>query len=360
MAEGRMLKKKISLNQELADLKNDTHRLLFTWALAHADVEGRLSGEARVFKATVCPLLEDIKTSHIDEFFLDAQALGLIEYYEIGGRRFISFPGFKENQKLNPSREASSKIPASTGEIKEQKIIGKYGYYGAGWEKRKDEIRERDKVCRICSKTPEENQRALEVHHLKPFKDFMGDHEAANHEDNLVALCQICHLKIRVLNEESVRTQCGLHDYSPQVKLSKDKLKEAIYARSTGEEPPNKTPPKSPVGHFEEKLKTTDEPLFQELLLAAQDPILQTIQFNAHQFIQRNKAKHPRAILHAIDQVRRAAHKGIPVKPWPYAEKILRVESKNYTEAEAITGHLVIKDAMAKMYPRQKEVQDEN
>ena len=56
MADGRMLKKKISLNEAVADLANDSHRLLFTWGIAHLDVEGRITGSLRgrrIFVATV-------------------------------------------------------------------------------------------------------------------------------------------------------------------------------------------------------------------------------------------------------------------------------------------------------------------
>jgi hypothetical protein len=60
MAEGRMLKRKISLNEALADLANDSHRLLFTWGIAHLDVEGRITGSPRGFKALVAPLLDHI------------------------------------------------------------------------------------------------------------------------------------------------------------------------------------------------------------------------------------------------------------------------------------------------------------
>jgi hypothetical protein len=60
MADGRMLKKKISLNEALADLANDSHRLFFTWGIAHLDVEGRITGSSRGFKALVVPLLDHI------------------------------------------------------------------------------------------------------------------------------------------------------------------------------------------------------------------------------------------------------------------------------------------------------------
>jgi len=69
--------------------------------------------------------------------------------------------------------------------------------YGPGWKNRRAEIRKRDLVCRACSKTPEMNGAALQIHHLKPYR-FRG----SNQPSNLVALCESCHHMI-----EAVTTQ---------------------------------------------------------------------------------------------------------------------------------------------------------
>lgn len=62
--------------------------------------------------------------------------------------------------------------------------------YGPNWKKIKALVRERDEVCRQCGKTPAENGRALDVHHLNPFR-FSGD----NSLENLIALCRSCHMR---------------------------------------------------------------------------------------------------------------------------------------------------------------------
>jgi 5-methylcytosine-specific restriction endonuclease McrA len=62
--------------------------------------------------------------------------------------------------------------------------------YGAGWKAIKQAVRDRDGVCRNCGKTSEENGRALDVHHIEPFR-FSGDHSP----ENLVALCRRCHMR---------------------------------------------------------------------------------------------------------------------------------------------------------------------
>jgi len=66
--------------------------------------------------------------------------------------------------------------------------------YGPGWKNRRAEIRARDKNCQACGKTPEQNNHALHVHHLKPYR--LG---GSNHPLNLVALCDTCHHIIEAL-----------------------------------------------------------------------------------------------------------------------------------------------------------------
>jgi len=111
MADGRMLKKKISLNEAMADLANDSHRLLFTWGIAHLDVEGRITGSSRRFKAQVAPLLDHITTETVLAFFQDAENLGLIQRYQVDGEWHVQYPKFAHNQNLTRSREAASKRP---------------------------------------------------------------------------------------------------------------------------------------------------------------------------------------------------------------------------------------------------------
>lgn len=111
MAEGRMLKKKISLDGRWADLKRDTHRLLFTVGIAHLDIEGRISGDPREFKAAVAPMLDHVTREEVLAFFKDAQGLGLIWRYQAEGRWVIQYPGFKKNQTLRPDKEAASQYP---------------------------------------------------------------------------------------------------------------------------------------------------------------------------------------------------------------------------------------------------------
>lgn len=67
---------------------------------------------------------------------------------------------------------------------------GKVLSYGTNWNQVKAKIRERDRVCKNCGKTPEQNGRALDVHHIDPYR-FSGN----NDPDNLIALCRSCHMR---------------------------------------------------------------------------------------------------------------------------------------------------------------------
>jgi 5-methylcytosine-specific restriction endonuclease McrA len=63
--------------------------------------------------------------------------------------------------------------------------------YRGGWtQRRKEEVRERDRrCCRLCSKSDAENGKALDVHHI----DYDKNNAALG---NLIALCQRCHSRM--------------------------------------------------------------------------------------------------------------------------------------------------------------------
>ena len=73
----------------------------------------------------------------------------------------------------------------------------------------KELVRARDVVCQGCGKTGAESGRALDVHHLQPFR-FSGD----NSLDNLVALCRSCHM--RADDHGRAGTAIFLHNDKPK------------------------------------------------------------------------------------------------------------------------------------------------
>jgi 5-methylcytosine-specific restriction endonuclease McrA len=76
--------------------------------------------------------------------------------------------------------------------------------YGANWKRVKERVRARDRVCHVCRKTPKENGRALDVHHINPYR-FSGD----NSLDNLVALCRSCHMRANDHGRRGAATLAG-------------------------------------------------------------------------------------------------------------------------------------------------------
>jgi len=64
---------------------------------------------------------------------------------------------------------------------------------GKGWIRIRKEVRLRDNyTCGICGITEKEIGKALDVHHIKPYRLF-DDSEKANGINNLISLCPSCH-----------------------------------------------------------------------------------------------------------------------------------------------------------------------
>lgn len=71
--------------------------------------------------------------------------------------------------------------------------VGVFSRYGPNWKQQRAAARARDHyTCQECGKN--ENGKVFDVHHIRPFKDFDSWQEA-NRLENLITLCQKCHLK---------------------------------------------------------------------------------------------------------------------------------------------------------------------
>lgn len=72
-------------------------------------------------------------------------------------------------------------------------------YYGSSWTKSlKKRVRDRDnRECQSCGLDESDHFRALDVHHITPFRKFgVENHKQANQIDNLISLCLECHMKV--------------------------------------------------------------------------------------------------------------------------------------------------------------------
>jgi hypothetical protein len=130
MPEGRLIKKKITDNSRLAKVPLGADNL-FKTMIAFLDREGRLlfEADATLIRNRIFPLRTDVSAGEVEEWL---QALaskkkngkGLIELYEVEGRRYLWMPGFKGEQSkswLNTTyyREGESEIPPPPG-VKDQ------------------------------------------------------------------------------------------------------------------------------------------------------------------------------------------------------------------------------------------------
>jgi len=73
-------------------------------------------------------------------------------------------------------------------------------YYGPNWRIQRVKARERDgNQCSICHKSPEENEKELDVHHIVPFSEYgIKRYQEANRLENLITLCMSCHSKMEL------------------------------------------------------------------------------------------------------------------------------------------------------------------
>ena len=120
MPAGRILLKSISDSNKLPKLKTDGARLLYTWLLAHLDINGCFSGDPQVIRGKVFTRLnKTIKT--VDEYLKDLELNKLLIRYKVDGDIFLNVPDFVRKQpSLNPKREGKTDIPLPTPDLLQQ------------------------------------------------------------------------------------------------------------------------------------------------------------------------------------------------------------------------------------------------
>lgn len=75
---------------------------------------------------------------------------------------------------------------------------GKYLTRGRNWSAQRRKVLERDNCsCQICGlKMNNKSKKIIDVHHIKPYRQFNGDYTAANDLLNLITLCRSCHKRV--------------------------------------------------------------------------------------------------------------------------------------------------------------------
>ena len=79
---------------------------------------------------------------------------------------------------------------------------GSIAYYGPNWHRQRRRARKRDGYrCQHCGIAQKKNGKALDVHHIVPFRTFgyipgqNDNYKQANDLSNLVSLCRSCHIR---------------------------------------------------------------------------------------------------------------------------------------------------------------------
>lgn len=109
MAEGRMLKKRISNSKKLAALSSDSPRLLYTWLIPWLDIADRHSADPDIIKGSIFPKIKSWTNRKIVKCLKELHDIGLIVYYEVDDEKYLQF--IKTLQKKYHDREAASIIP---------------------------------------------------------------------------------------------------------------------------------------------------------------------------------------------------------------------------------------------------------
>lgn len=120
-ARGRILSPEISTSERVNMLSTEA-ALLYTWLLAHADDQGRMSGNVTTIKAVVVPLRNDLTIEDVKRCLGELEDIELIKIYsasELGAwsphDEILQIVNWWDYQRLSNPRP--SKYPAMRGWI---------------------------------------------------------------------------------------------------------------------------------------------------------------------------------------------------------------------------------------------------
>jgi hypothetical protein len=88
--------------------------LVFTWMVAWGDDDGRLRGEPLWILANVLPN-EGLSVDEIGTILFELGKVGLIQWYEVDGEKFVQIVDNKERQRIRKDRYNPSIYPSCNG-----------------------------------------------------------------------------------------------------------------------------------------------------------------------------------------------------------------------------------------------------
>jgi hypothetical protein len=85
-------------------------------------------------------------------------------------------------------------------------------YYGPNWYSQRRKARQRDEyTCQMCGKLENTMPRQLDVHHVRPFREFgIENYREANRLSNLICYCNVCHSIV----ERSEKYEEAVNEYN--------------------------------------------------------------------------------------------------------------------------------------------------
>lgn len=107
MAQKRMIDKKISVSEQVANLSTEA-QLLFTWMIPHADDLGLLPYSDRTIKALVVPMNDGILVEDIGNHLESIRKQGLLAVFQWEGKKFWRIVNFLSNQTLKKDRKPTT------------------------------------------------------------------------------------------------------------------------------------------------------------------------------------------------------------------------------------------------------------
>ena len=111
-----MLSPTISTDARVRDLPCMGARLLFSWMIPHADNLGRMRGEPAYVRATVIPHEPGLTDGDVEIWLAKMAELGLIDWYEVDGGRYVQFRAWARHQRLDRMKKSDlPPPPVSTG-----------------------------------------------------------------------------------------------------------------------------------------------------------------------------------------------------------------------------------------------------
>ena len=109
MPKGRMLNKKISYDEKVANLSLKA-TVFFVFCIPHLDIEGKIFGNSVILKGLVVPHIKELTPKTIEKCQKELVDVGLILLYG-NNQKYMKFLGFDKNQTLRTDRETPSDIP---------------------------------------------------------------------------------------------------------------------------------------------------------------------------------------------------------------------------------------------------------